>query len=320
MSLLQEISISTGLGASDVLRIIGTAPARYKVFPIEKRGGGIRLIAQPSRELKVLQRLVLEERLNRLQVHKAATAYVIGRNISDNAQAHKNNAVILKLDFENFFPSIRVRDWKTYMEKRAPDLLLDASLLTNILFWGQIKNSITPKCLSIGAPTSPKISNLVMYEFDEIVSRAAEELEIAYTRYADDITISGPNIDSVIKLERFIRNTVKELKSPQLKINEAKRGLYTKGQRRMVTGLILTPEGKVSIGRQRKRKISTLLHKFSLGQLAISDVGFLKGMLGFSIANEPIFVSRMREKYGSEILNKVLATEIPTKDLPHPKR
>jgi RNA-directed DNA polymerase len=73
----------------------------------------------------------------------------------------------------------------------------------------------------------------------------------------------------------------------------------------------LTPDGNVSIGRERKRKISTLLHLFRLGQLDVDQVGYLKGMLGFSIANEPQVLTRMRRKYGNEIVDRVLKTRLP---------
>jgi len=55
-------------------------------------------------------------------------------------------------------------------------------------------------------------------------------------------------------------------------LNELKRGVYTKGQKRLVTGLVLTPENCVSIGRDRKRAISALIHKFTLGVLDINKM------------------------------------------------
>jgi len=57
--LLLALSVEFGLGTADLLRIIGTAPARYKVYSIPKRNGGARVIAQPSRELKDIQRFIL---------------------------------------------------------------------------------------------------------------------------------------------------------------------------------------------------------------------------------------------------------------------
>jgi RNA-directed DNA polymerase len=314
LGLLQELTIATGLGSTDLLRIIYSAPKRYKQYTIPKRSGGFRLIAQPSRELKTLQRFVMSNVLRRFPVHGSAMAYVSGKGISDNARIHRRNPIILKLDFENFFPSIRVIDWKRFLDTYHPTAVSkeDSLLVTYILFWGQ--KSGTPKCLSIGAPTSPMLSNILLFELDKQISRIATETGTIYTRYADDITISGRDIGSVISCEKAIRKVVAALRSPRLKFNDDKRGLYTKGQKRMVTGLILTPTGQVSIGRERKREISALTHRFSLGQLDIERIGYLKGMLAFANANEPAFLERLGEKYGSALLKRIASMEIPRAD------
>src|SRR5882724_8852090 len=107
MSLLDELTVSIGLAVPDLLRIIVTAPKRYKVYTIPKRNGGVRIIAQPSRELKVLQRFLLDRYLRKYPIHPAAMAYERGRNIFENAAQHIDNSVFLKLDFEAFFPSIK---------------------------------------------------------------------------------------------------------------------------------------------------------------------------------------------------------------------
>ena len=125
-------------------------------------------------------------------------------------------------------------------------------------------------------------------------------------------------MNAVLDIERSIYAEVAALKSPRLKFNSKKRGVYTRAQRRMVTGLILTPESKISIGRERKRAISSLLHKFSLDQLTMKDVGYLKGMLAFAIANEPDFVGRLRSKYGDELIDTVLKIHLPKRELRFP--
>lgn len=311
MNLLEAISLETGLSIPDVERIIRTAPARYKHYLIPKRHGGDRLIAQPSRELKVLQRYLLESWLAALPVHPSAAAYVKGRNIYENAHAHRSAKSILKLDFESFFPSIRVRDWRNYSKNHPAPWAGegDAARIVNILFWGQ--RSKTPTCLSIGAPTSPMISNLMMFDLDaQFYDKACEE-GLVYTRYADDITVSGGAVEQLVEFEAFIRERLKNSKSPKLKINEAKRGVFTSGRKKMVTGLVVTPTHEISIGRERKRMISAMIHKFTLQQLNIAQVGYLKGMLGFAIANEPAVLTRMRTKYGNDIVNQILQTHIP---------
>jgi hypothetical protein len=311
LNLLETIAIETGLNAADADRIIHSAPKRYKHYDIPKKSGGYRTIAQPSRELKVLQRLIVDQWLAKLPVHSAALAYVNSKNIRENAYSHTKSSVILKLDFENFFPSLRVADWKKFvLNHPVPwDGPGDAWRVLNILFWGQ--GTTKPQCLSIGAPSSPVISNLLMFELDGKITERAVAARLSYTRYADDITLSGQSIEEVVALEKDVRALLRSSKSPKLKINEGKRGIYTQAQRRLVTGLVITPDGSVSLGRDRKRKISTFVHLFSLGKLQPDELGYLKGMLGFAIANEPQFVGRLRLKYGDGTLDRVLQARLP---------
>ena len=112
MGLIRELVDHFGLSAHDFMRLSDSAPARYKVYNIPKRKGGSRTITQPSRELKAVQRFVVWRKLCAFPVHGAAMGYVKGRNIRENAVAHRDRGLILKLDFAEFFPSIGVADWE----------------------------------------------------------------------------------------------------------------------------------------------------------------------------------------------------------------
>jgi RNA-directed DNA polymerase len=184
MSLLYEMALHFGVGVNDLAKIVSTAPLRYKVYGIAKRRGGVRIIAQPSSELKALQRYVLEMKLPAFPVHPAAAGYVRGRNILSNAQAHLANKVILKLDFKDFFPSIKVSDWEKLVRTTIAVNRSDLSVYSKIMFWGQ--GSRVPKCLSIGAPTSPALSNIILFKLDVELAKRAANLGVVYTRYADD--------------------------------------------------------------------------------------------------------------------------------------
>jgi retron-type reverse transcriptase len=315
MSLILELVEHFGLGVSDLQRIIDSAPARYKVYEIPKRHGGSRIIAQPSSEIKALQRFILETKLSIFPIHAQAMAYVRGKNIYENAVTHVSSAAILKLDFQNFFPSIKVRDWEQFAKNHSTAKIdiSDLRYYSKILFWGRTKKSITPSCLSIGAPTSPALSNILLYDLDVQLSEIAGQLGVRYTRYADDITVSAPGLESVLEFERFARGLVKGRKSPKLFFNESKRGVYLRGQRRLVTGLVITPVQTISIGRKRKRTISALIHRSTLNQLDLRQRGYLKGLLGFCIAHEPNFIGRLRVKYGSPTIDAALKFRIPKK-------
>jgi RNA-directed DNA polymerase len=289
------------------MRIIATAPARYKQYTIPKRRGGERTIAQPSREVKALQYYILESKLSAFPIHGSATGYVKGCNILQNAAYHQQNRVIMKLDFVDFFPSLMVRDWDVLLASHRPPIIerSDSSFYKQLLFWGQ--GSSTARCLSIGAPTSPALSNIMLFQLDRKLFQAAARTNVIYTRYADDITVSGRRIEDVLRFEASFLRILESTKSPLLTVNDQKRGIYLKGQRRMVTGLIITPVGSISIGRDRKRLISVMLHKVRIEESSSEQMSYLKGMMGFCLANEPEFISRMRKKYGSDVIDKVLA-------------
>jgi len=230
---------------------------------------------------------------------------VKGKSIRTNALAHASSHFILKLDFKNFFYSIRPVDLEQVLRvhKITNVSPLDYENLYNLVFWGG--GGYDPRCLSIGAPSSPMISNVVMYEVDVGATQAAAELGLVYTRYADDMTVSG---NSPSALEAFEARIAKIVERSNLNItfNQEKRGLYGRGVRRMVTGLILTPDGNVSIGRDRKREIRAAVHQVSLQQADDRQIARCQGLLAFVISAEPSFLRSLRRSYGAEVIRQIL--------------
>src|SRR5690554_1953604 len=111
VSLLRAVASETGLSEVVVQRSIQSAPHRNKHYKISKRSGGKRLISQPAIEVKLLQRAFADVYLSKLPVHPAAMAYRTGLSILDNAKVHAGSGSILKMDFRDFFPSIRKASW-----------------------------------------------------------------------------------------------------------------------------------------------------------------------------------------------------------------
>jgi hypothetical protein len=80
-----------------------------------------------------------------------------------------------------------------------------------------------------------------------------------------------------------------------------------------VTGLLITPDQRVSIGRERKRTVSAMLHHLSLERLNSENKALLKGLLGFCISVEVSFVESLRSKYGNALIDQALRYHIPAK-------
>ncbi len=111
-SIVSSMSLDLLIPLHDLEYVIRSAPKRYKVYRIKKRGGaGERTIAQPAVEVKYLQYWVMTNVLRQFPIHDAATAYRSGAGIIQNAGRHARNRFLLKLDFRNFFNSLRSVDW-----------------------------------------------------------------------------------------------------------------------------------------------------------------------------------------------------------------
>ncbi|MCF3478261.1 retron St85 family RNA-directed DNA polymerase [Stenotrophomonas geniculata] len=293
--LVQMLSQRSGLPQADIERIVASAPRRYKEFTIPKKSGrGLREIAQPSRELKLLQRIIVDAVLSRMQVHECAHGYVAGRGIRTNAAAHARSKYILKMDFKDFFPSLVPLDLRSYLQKHQPSGFTEQEVrqLEQILFWRKKGSNVLRMC--VGAPSSPALSNALMYELDQSISDASSTRGVTYTRYADDLTFSSRQKDVLGSLLTEVIAIVSESKSPYLRINPSKTISISRGQRRTVTGVNITPDGRLSIGRESKRLIRSMVNYHASGKLDEEGQARLIGLIGFATDIEPDFSARMR--------------------------
>jgi hypothetical protein len=304
-SVLDGLTDVLPLSQEELLKFIRSSPMRYKVYQIPKRKQGeFRVIAQPAREVKALQYWVMKNFLSQFPIDPAATAYREGQNIADNALPHAHNRFLLKLDFKDFFPSIRDSDFKRFLAKNAASVTdIEAELLSRILFWRPKGTRLL--CLAIGAPSSPVLSNILLLEFDRAVSRFCSKLGIVYTRYADDLSFSAQTSDLLAEVEQRVANFCTTRRSPRLTLNVEKTVRVSKKRSRRVTGLVLTNEGKISLGRDLKREISATVHHFLTGRLTREEALSLRGTLAYVNSVEPEFLNRLRARYGPERVRQI---------------
>jgi retron-type reverse transcriptase len=305
--LLAKLGLAVLLPQRELTRLIRSAPYRYKVYRIPKRAPGeFRTIAQPAREVKALQYWVMKHVLNKFAVHPSATAYRKRVSIVGNAKPHARGRFLLKMDFKDFFPSLKAADFRTFLENQGTDFDLDeVSALCNILFWVP-KGGIPELCLSIGAPTSPLLSNVLMVTFDHDIAELCDALSVKYTRYADDLSFSAAKSEDLQRVEQAVLRWCDTSISPRLAVNQKKTVRVSKRDSRRVTGLVLTNDRKISLGRDTKRTIRATMHRFATGRLAPDDILRLRGMLAYVNSVEPTFLRRLRKKYGSDVVRRCL--------------
>lgn len=302
MELLEKISSGLMLSEIETRNYIKTIPRRYKVYTIKKRNSDeTRLIAHPSKQVKALQRAFLQYFKKNIPVHQNAYAYEKDKSIRDNAAKHSENQYLLKMDFKNFFLSIKPLHFIALIKKHEIEMgENDEFIISNLFFWK--RRSDSPLRLSVGAPSSPFISNAVMYFFDEAISRTCDELQIVYTRYADDLTFSTNENGILFGIRDVVRSTLKSSGLSHIKINNDKTVFSSKKFNRHVTGVTITNDSSLSLGRERKRLIRAKLNRFKNNELNEKEILKLKGELGFAKFIEPLFLARMAKKYGDDTI------------------
>lgn len=295
--LIKYFSVETGLASSSLERLIMDAPNRYKTYTIPKRNGGTRTISQPAREIKHLQRLFSDKFLLSADIHDCSTAYREGYSILNNAMAHRKNGAILKVDFKDFFPSIDQYDWEKYCQRKKLLDRHDIRLSSHLLFKRERYHSNLK--LSIGAPTSPILSNILMYEFDKSMLQFCVENKITYTRYADDLTFSASRLWFMIDVIKHIKQTIREIPYPRkLVINTKKTTFVTKKYKRQITGLVISNNEKVSIGRDNKKKIHARYHHAVNNKISDFELCKLKGYLSYIKMIDQDFYEKLISRYG----------------------
>ncbi|MGS4885603.1 retron St85 family RNA-directed DNA polymerase [Roseibium sp. MB-4] len=275
-----------------------TCPYRYKTYPIDKRNSEQkRWISQPSKDLKAVQRLVLSEFLGpKLTVHASAKAYKADTNIMDNAGPHLKNRYLLKMDFRDFFPSIRALDFIHHLLKNEiVHEETEANLLARIFF----KHHDGDLCLSIGSPGSPMISNALLFSFDDNISDKSRRSGIDYTRYSDDLTFSTNKKNLLFSWPTLIKEELTALDSPNLEINSEKTVFSSKKFNRHVTGITITNDGKASVGRDNKRALRSRIYNAST--LDEDGLARLRGYISFVNQVESDIVSKLWKKYPDQM-------------------
>ncbi|MBA2868014.1 retron St85 family RNA-directed DNA polymerase [Methanococcus maripaludis] len=209
----------------------------YSTFNVRKKNGGLREICAPTKNLKCLQRWILDNILYKLNIGEYAHGFVPGKSIVTNATIHVNQELVLGIDLKDFFPSIQFNSIY-YVFKSAGYTKESAWLLADICTY----NWKLPQ----GAPTSPTLANLVALNLDKDLARYCSKRNLKYSRYADDITISGHS-----KLAYYKKKII-EIIEKHFNINEDKTRMFSQGSKQKVTGLVVND--KVSIGKKRKKR------------------------------------------------------------------
>lgn len=251
---------------------LGDQHYRYQLLP--KRQRGWRLLEAPHAYLKQLQRQLLDDLLDRIPPHQAACGYAREKSVIDHAAMHTGQPVILKFDLQDFFTAVRASRVKAlfktlgYSETVAREL---TSLCTTStpepvlrrlhqeggLSWTQLQRLREPH-LPQGAPTSPALANLCAFRLDLRIDGLAYSLNAKYSRYADDIVLSGgENLRPCCqRVEQWIARVAME---EGFSLNFRKTRCLPSGRRQSVCNIVVNQ--RTNLSRQDFDQLKAILHR-----------------------------------------------------------
>ncbi|MDN5651795.1 MAG: hypothetical protein L0G51_04085, partial [Lactococcus lactis] len=79
----------------------------------------------------------------------------------------------------------------------------------------------------------------------------------------------------------------------------------SKKHNRHVTGITITNNDELSIGRAKKRYIKHLVHNYIEEKISLEDLNYLRGYLGFVKYVEPNFLISLEKKYTQTVIQKI---------------
>jgi hypothetical protein len=300
MSILHAISSDLSLDTDYVSKLAKTSAASYREIYL-KNG---RRVWQPSAELKLLQYWVIDFIVNNdLRENPHATAYEKGCSIQKNAAIHCKNRHFLRLDIQNFFPSIK----KELLQRYFSGLDLRGYMLTENDYSLLFSICLFRGGLTIGSPSSPYLANRVMRPIDQEIVECVScyDKKAKYSRYSDDIFVSSKRF-----LSCNIPNEVSRiLARHDLRLNMEKTNFMGPGDRRKLAGVVIDHKNNLSLGSKRKELLKRKVYSLMTGKLsARHDIQQLLGLIYFCKSVDPEFVNRMMLKYsayGGSVISKI---------------
>ena len=230
---------------------------QYKEYRIPKRSGGFRLIEEPYPSLKYLQRSVVRilEDIGGTS-HTAAYGYVKGRGTLGAVQKHQRagSRWFLKVDIHDFFGSCTPAFVEQMLARITPFNKLVTEGIEHSAFSVCFRHDRLPQ----GAPSSPIITNMLMIPFDHELSVWARKYGLLYTRYADDLLISGREGFDYNEVIGQIESLFRQFEMP-FTLNKKKTRYGNINGRNWNLGLMLNKDNDITVGYRNKKRLKAML-------------------------------------------------------------
>ncbi len=277
----------------------------YRYLWLARAGGPPRLLERPKARLKAAQRAVLRAVLDHVPPHDAAHGFTRGRSVRTHAERHLGRRVVLRLDLEDFFAAVRAgRVFGILRSAGLPDGVAHVvcALCTNVVpqaEWARVARPADPALVGAfhrlgrrlatphlpqGAPTSPALANLAAFTLDRRVAGLAAVHGATYTRYADDLVLSGG--PELLRAAAGVRETVARIARDEgFLLNAGKTRVMTDAGRQTVGGVVVNV--RPNVARQEYDRLKAVLHNAVHDGPGDLDPAVLRGRIAWVASLHP---------------------------------
>jgi RNA-directed DNA polymerase len=308
---------------ADVRLLTRTAPREalrhYRSSWVRTPSGSVRVLEPPKPRLKALQRRLLAELLGLVPVHDAAHGFVPSRSVATYAAPHARRPVVVRLDLEGFFASVpAARVYGVWRAAGYPEPVAHAltGLVTTVLprsVWDGVPEPADPALrgahwrlgrrlaaphLPQGAPTSPALANLAARRLDARLSALAGAWGGRYTRYADDLALSGP-AGWRRGTSRLLDAVEEVARDEGFRLNPRKTGVLPAAGRQVLGGLVVNDRPRVA--RHEVDLLRAVLHNCAVHGPSTQDreghpsfEAHLRGRVSWVAQTDPARGARLR--------------------------
>ncbi|MFZ6647732.1 reverse transcriptase domain-containing protein [Undibacterium sp. TJN25] len=279
-----------------------------------------RTIYKPKENLKMYHRFLNLFLFELLPINERAVfSYRKGTGAVNAVKKHKHGRYFFQTDIRSFFQSIN--------SSLARSVILDGANFCAISDVSQhIDRIIELVCIDdsvpVGFPASAPLSNAVLLNFDNEVEKICKNLELEYSRYADDIIISGKDQSSLLGMDEIVQEKLHTFASQKFSINRKKTRFFQVGGKIKILGMMILPNGTISPDTKKKEELETLLHfylsdkakfnrmiadrtrtKKNLGNIEEAGQEILSGNLNYVDSVDPEYTNKLRRKFGAATID-----------------
>lgn len=271
-----------------------------------------RTVYQPSKKLKLIQRFLNSYIFEFAAFNSNAVfSYRKGSSILNAVRIHAKNTHFFQTDISNFFNSIKQTHIEDVLSKH-----LDSVPIRDIHHYkDRLLELITVNGkLPVGFVTSPLISNSCLYPFDEDLYDYCLSNGITYSRYSDDLILSAKDRVSLESIKEVIQRLLNKNFSRSFSLNESKTKYTHKGKKLKFLGVVILPNGQLTIDNKIKRKLEVSIHfylndkeKFIdiIGGDSESGIARMSGQLNYISMIDPNYIIKLKKKYGNSTIDMI---------------